>query len=402
MVSLLAMPDSEVQSPPPRFRLGVWTGAGVLDQRPRLGDTEAFRIATPGAVLSLQLAPWWELPGPRALVVLPYARYESSMRATAEHVGGDQRVRSTLAILGVDLQARLRRTPVGVWLGGGVRGFYDGVQAIGAGPVRGRGAGGVVVRPAATLRPTRRLQMLVGAAAGLAVADPRLPRGSATRVGVRAGADLELRVGLTHRWSVFARYVEAHTIWPSGGRQHHRSAIAGLGLIAGSRRARRQQPAPERRRSTGARPRAPERAAEPAKALKGKTLAGEDFDLHALRGSIVVVDFWASWCAPCRAAMPGLERLAARHDGGVVVVGVSVDESRAEAEQFATATAVSFPLVWDEGQRIADDWRPPKMPTTYVIAPDGTIAATFAGYSREEQALLVELVDGLVASAQRE
>lgn len=119
----------------------------------------------------------------------------------------------------------------------------------------------------------------------------------------------------------------------------------------------------------------------PAPALSGATLSGEAMDLAALRGQVVLVDFWASWCEPCRRELPALEQLHRQHAAaGLVVVGVSVDEQRGDAEQFLRdQVQLSFPIVHDADHSLAGAWSPPKMPTVYLVERDGTIARTFAG-----------------------
>ncbi len=119
----------------------------------------------------------------------------------------------------------------------------------------------------------------------------------------------------------------------------------------------------------------------PAPALVGPRLDGPAFDLAAERGKLVLVDFWASWCEPCRRELPALERLHRQHAAaGLVVVGVSVDEQRGDAEQFLRdQVQLSFPIVHDADHALAGAWSPPKMPTVYLVERDGTIARTFAG-----------------------
>lgn len=119
----------------------------------------------------------------------------------------------------------------------------------------------------------------------------------------------------------------------------------------------------------------------PAPALAGPRLDGPAFDLAGERGKLVLVDFWASWCEPCRRELPALEQLHRQHAAaGLVVVGVSVDEQRGDAEQFLRdQVQLSFPIVHDADHSLAGAWSPPKMPTVYLVERDGTIARTFAG-----------------------
>lgn len=124
-------------------------------------------------------------------------------------------------------------------------------------------------------------------------------------------------------------------------------------------------------------------AGQPAPALVGTALSGVTIDLTALRGRVVLVDFWASWCEPCRREMPELEALHKQHEAaGLTVLGVTIDEQRADAEAFLRdEVRVSFPVVHDAGQALASRWGLPKMPTLYLVDRDGTVARVFAGYA---------------------
>lgn len=118
----------------------------------------------------------------------------------------------------------------------------------------------------------------------------------------------------------------------------------------------------------------------PAPALAGPRLDGAPFDLAAQRGKLVLVDFWASWCEPCRRELPVLEALHREHAAaGLVVVGVSVDEQQADAEAFLKQVQLSFPIVFDGDRSLGKTWSPPKMPSVYLIERDGTIARVFEG-----------------------
>ncbi len=126
---------------------------------------------------------------------------------------------------------------------------------------------------------------------------------------------------------------------------------------------------------------APAGAGGPAPVLRGAALSGETLDLAALRGQVVIVDFWAAWCEPCRRELPQLDALYRRHRAaGLVVIGVNIDEQRADAEAFLRdQVQVSFPVIHDDGQRLAGAWSPPKMPTLYLIDREGKLARVFAG-----------------------
>jgi peroxiredoxin len=114
--------------------------------------------------------------------------------------------------------------------------------------------------------------------------------------------------------------------------------------------------------------------------LEGVALGGQRVNLSALRGRVVVVDFCASWCEPCRRSMPRLQALDAQHrTAGLTVLAVSVDDSRAEAERFVRETGVTFPVMHDATHGIAEAWSPAAMPTTVVIDRQGVVRSVLSG-----------------------
>jgi cytochrome c biogenesis protein CcmG/thiol:disulfide interchange protein DsbE len=131
--------------------------------------------------------------------------------------------------------------------------------------------------------------------------------------------------------------------------------------------------------------------------LSGVDVEGRPVDLAALAGKVVVVDFWASWCEPCEQAMPELDALSAAHADRLVVIGVSVDEDPAAMQAFVDRVNVGFTLIHDADHEIANHWAPPKMPSSFVIAPDGAIAAIHGGYDTSTGKALRADVDALLA-----
>ncbi len=119
-----------------------------------------------------------------------------------------------------------------------------------------------------------------------------------------------------------------------------------------------------------------------APALTGRALGtSSNVDLASHRGSVVVVDFWASWCEPCAEAVPALERIYQRYRGqGLVVIGVSEDNSEQNARSFLSRARPTFPIVLDSNRSIANAYRPPTMPTSYIVDRQGVVRHVHSGY----------------------
>ncbi|HSW41088.1 MAG TPA: TlpA disulfide reductase family protein [Patescibacteria group bacterium] len=116
----------------------------------------------------------------------------------------------------------------------------------------------------------------------------------------------------------------------------------------------------------------------PAPAFAGTTLDGAPFDLAAHEGSPIMVNFWASWCGPCREEFPLLEDAAQRHAGaGLVVVGALYKDDADPARAFVAEQGATWPTVADPARTLAGAWR--------VLAPPQTFFVDRAGIIREVQ-----------------
>jgi len=127
----------------------------------------------------------------------------------------------------------------------------------------------------------------------------------------------------------------------------------------------------------------------PAPDLSIQTLNGKgNVSLASLRGKVVVVDFWATWCAPCKEAFPKLEQLSKQNSGSVVVVGVAADDAKDGVLEFARAQGATFPVGWDDGHVLAKRWNVKKMPTTFIVDASGTVRFVHEGYHDDEGELI--------------
>ncbi|MFL6549969.1 MAG: TlpA disulfide reductase family protein [Povalibacter sp.] len=107
----------------------------------------------------------------------------------------------------------------------------------------------------------------------------------------------------------------------------------------------------------------------------------ETLDIAQYRGKVVLVDFWASWCEPCRHSFPWLNGIQKKYaDRGLVIIGVNVDRERAAADRFLKDVPAQFKLIFDPSGQLATQYDVPGMPSSYVFGPDGTLISKHIGF----------------------
>jgi len=108
--------------------------------------------------------------------------------------------------------------------------------------------------------------------------------------------------------------------------------------------------------------------------------AGE-IDLSAYKGKVVYLDFWASWCTPCRVSFPWMNDIQETYEHrGLVVIGVNVDHDRDLADEFLQSTPARFKIVYDPNGEIAREYNFKDMPTSVLIGRDGKIHSVHNGF----------------------
>jgi len=138
----------------------------------------------------------------------------------------------------------------------------------------------------------------------------------------------------------------------------------------------------------------------PAPDFTLKSHSGKNIKLSELRGDVVMINFWASWCGPCLQEMPALEQIHQRYkDLGFTLLGVNVEQDLREAKAYLNKVNVSFPILFDVTNQVSADYEISGMPTTYLVDRDGNLRKLYIGYQpgssedtylREIKALLKE------------
>jgi len=105
----------------------------------------------------------------------------------------------------------------------------------------------------------------------------------------------------------------------------------------------------------------------------------------SLKDKVVMLDFWASWCEPCKASFPVMDELQKKFGPqGLVVIAVNVDEKRADMETFLKSHAATFTVVRDGGQKLVDKAGIATMPSSFLVGRDGKIRHIHAGFKGDE------------------
>lgn len=133
--------------------------------------------------------------------------------------------------------------------------------------------------------------------------------------------------------------------------------------------------------------------------LSQATPAQATLDLSRYRGQVVVVDFWASWCTPCRRSIPWLSAMHKKYAGkGLVIIGVNVDEERRDAERFLAQTPSAFEIIYDPAGALPARYGVSAMPSSFIFDRNGQLAAKHLGFQNAKRAEYEELLRKLLES----
>ena len=111
-----------------------------------------------------------------------------------------------------------------------------------------------------------------------------------------------------------------------------------------------------------------------------------DIKLEEMRGQVVYVDFWASWCAPCRKSFPWLNEMQAKYgEQGLTIIGINVDKDQKLAENFLKKNPAKFKMVYDPDGKLASQYKLIGMPSAYLIDKEGNIQHSHVGFRVSKQ-----------------
>jgi len=138
--------------------------------------------------------------------------------------------------------------------------------------------------------------------------------------------------------------------------------------------------------------------AKPAPAMALPTLDGGRAELAQLRGKVVLVNFWAAWCPPCRKEMPSMNRLAARLAGRpFAILGVNMGDSPEDIRAFVAQVPVAFPILLDADGTQLQPWQVVAFPTSYVVDRRGQVRLGLFGSIEWDSAEAVAELEKLLA-----
>jgi peroxiredoxin len=124
---------------------------------------------------------------------------------------------------------------------------------------------------------------------------------------------------------------------------------------------------------------------------------GGELSLSSLKGQVVMINFWATWCGPCRQEMPLLEQIHARYEPlGFTLLGVNVEPDSRAATQWLQGMPVSFPILFDTKNAVAEQFGVLGMPSTVFVDREGRVRHVHRGYKPGDEAQYADLIRSLV------
>jgi peroxiredoxin len=128
-----------------------------------------------------------------------------------------------------------------------------------------------------------------------------------------------------------------------------------------------------------------------------KSSSGENLRLSEYRGDVVMVNFWATWCGPCRQEMPLLDEMYSKYERvGFSLLGVNIDENSSKAMNMVSELGVSFPVLFDTRKEVSKLYEVDAMPVTVIIDREGTVRYVHHGYKPGYEQMYLDQIKSLL------
>jgi cytochrome c biogenesis protein CcmG/thiol:disulfide interchange protein DsbE len=121
-----------------------------------------------------------------------------------------------------------------------------------------------------------------------------------------------------------------------------------------------------------------------------------EIKLSAYRGKAVYVDFWASWCAPCRKSFPWMNELQEKYGNRVKIIAINLDQEKAEADKFLEQNPPKFAVAFDPSGKTAESYRVKAMPSSYLIDSNGSIVSSHTGFRTRDKEELEKMIEQMI------
>jgi thiol-disulfide isomerase/thioredoxin len=139
-------------------------------------------------------------------------------------------------------------------------------------------------------------------------------------------------------------------------------------------------------------------SSQPPSQLSSQPSASKTFDVADYRGRVVYLDFWASWCLPCKKSFPFMNDLNAKYEAlGLSVVSVNTDYVLKDAEKFLQATPAEFKVIYDSKGELTANYKVQAMPTSFLFDKQGTLIGSHLGFKVEDVAEITGQIELLLA-----
>jgi peroxiredoxin len=125
--------------------------------------------------------------------------------------------------------------------------------------------------------------------------------------------------------------------------------------------------------------------------------AGGELSLADLKGQVVMINFWASWCGPCRQEFPALDQIYSKYKPmGFQMVAINVESDKADAERFLGKTPVNFPILFDPDNKVSGSYGVNAMPTTFLVDRQGRLRWQHRAYKPGDEAKYIEQIRAML------